>query len=184
MNVDQSQVTTNSTKDLTATEMGIIADEVKYTVDINMGKPIINSFKLEAKFIVSVLTPAMDMDKKVDETAKPQSVRVQNKTVGASLSSSVTTRSNQMTLPIPFNIASNFISDISFTNSKDIKVTENIRGAEAHIHNAKILSGTEFKVKTLTLTIVIPKNTEFLIGFIGNDPNKARVIGINGKKGV
>jgi len=166
------------TKDLTATEVAILSKEVTATTTLDFSNPINDQLDLEGEFIIGVLTPSMDVDKRVTDSSKSDAIRIVNKNQ-SNISSSKAVSKNYVTLKIPFGIAINFITSFSFINSNEVSIKETANGGDSHTHNAKIKTNSEFEFKTITISFNIPKGTEFLVGFIGMDPNKIRLLGVN-----
>jgi hypothetical protein len=180
MNTHSELITTNTVNNLTATEIAIVQDTVTYEQDISFTKPINDEFQLSVKVVIAVLTPSMDVDKKIVNTEKLSTIKIQNRgTVGADLRTTKTTAKNYLTLKVPFHIALNFITGFSFNNANDIPIYEYLRGGISHNHNAKLIKNNTFKYNTMKIKVTIPQYTEFLVSFIGNNPNKAVITGIN-----
>lgn len=128
------------------------ATEIAFLAEDATFDGFIHNYALYGKFIIPVLTPMMDMDHAIEEVRVPATVKIQNNAVNTTRM----TKTNYVELPIPFYLLNEFI-----------------------FHSSIRRFGPNYEDTNLFYRLRVPKDTEFLVTFVGKDPNKIRVTGLN-----
>lgn len=111
----------------------------------------IHDYNLNGQFIIPILTPMMKTSAKVNDKIRIAPIK------GTKMKyASTITRTNYVEVPIPLHLVWEYV------------VRSSIRNFTTNSYDTN-----------LYIQVEIPKGTEFVISFVGEDVNKIRILGIN-----
>lgn len=128
------------------------ATEVAFLVQDAKFTGFVHNYTLKGKFIIPSLVPLMKSSSAINESG---TTSITSNNTGRTYSGKYK-RTNYVSISIPMNIAMRFMKRCSIRHFT-------IRPMDTNLY----------------IQIVIPKNTEFILNFVGEDINKIRIVGVN-----